>query len=439
MNLTIHKQFLHANVTQGENGHLLFAGMDTVELVKKYGSPLMLLDENKVRARCREYKDAMSRHFGGDSMPLFASKALSFKEIYRIMASENMATDIVSPGELYTAVSAGFPMERAFFHGNNKTDADIRYAIESGIGYFVVDGAEELEQVNECAAAAGVRQKILLRITPGIDPHTHKKISTGGVDSKFGSAIATGDAEKITGIALALPHIELAGFHCHIGSQIFDIDPYTTAADIMIDFLAAMRERFGYTAGLLNLGGGFGVRYVESDPTIDIAGNIEKIAAHIKEDCRLRDFPMPSILLEPGRSIVADAGMTLYTVGSVKEIEGFKNYVSIDGGMTDNPRYTLYQSAYTLLLANHVDKPADFECTVGGRCCESGDLIQEKVLLPKPRRGDILAVLCTGAYNYSMASNYNRVGRPPVVILRDGEDRLAVRRETFEDITACDI
>lgn len=435
----MNQKLVHSNVTIGENGHLYFAGMDTVALAEKHGTPLFLIDDQRIRERCREYKDAMKTYFSEDSIPLFASKALSFKEIYRIMADEEMGTDIVSSGELFTAVSAGFPMKRAFFHGNNKTDFDIEYAIQNGIGYFIVDGIEELERINEYAGAAGIRQKILLRITPGIDPHTHKKISTGGVDSKFGSAIETGLAKKITGAALSKMNIELVGFHCHIGSQIFDIDPYTLAADIMIGFIADMRDAYGFTASMLNLGGGFGVRYVESDPEINITENIKNIAAHLKAKCTEHGVKMPRILMEPGRSIVADAGMTLYTVGSVKEIEGFKNYVSIDGGMTDNPRYTLYQSSYTLALANKADAPADFVCTIGGRCCESGDLIQENVLIPKPQRGDILAVLVTGAYNYSMASNYNRVGRPPIVVLRNGNDILSVRRERFEDIVACDL
>ena len=435
----MNRKIVHSNVTVGENGHLYFAGMDTVTLAEKYGTPVFLLDDSRVRARVREYKEAMQRNFGAGSMPLFASKSLSFKEIYRIMAEEEIGTDIVSSGELFTAVSAGFPMERAFFHGNNKTDFDIRYAIENGIGYFIADGIEELERIDEYAGKAGIRQKILLRITPGIDPHTHQKISTGGVDSKFGSAIETGLAKKVTAFALSKENIELCGFHCHIGSQIFDIEPYTDAADIMLTFIADMRDALGFTAKILNLGGGFGVRYVESDPEISITKNIDEIASHIHAKCAELNVKLPTIYMEPGRSIVADAGMTLYTVGSVKEIEGFKNYVSIDGGMTDNPRYTLYQSAYTLLLANRADEKADFPCTVGGRCCESGDLIQENVLIPKPKRGDILAVLVTGAYNYSMASNYNRVTRPPVVLLRGGEDKLAVRRERFEDLIACDI
>ena len=435
----MNQKIVHSNVTVGENGHLYFAGMDTVALAEKYGTPVFLLDDSRVRARVREYKEAMKRNFGEGSLPLFASKSLSFKEIYRMMAEEEIGTDIVSSGELFTAVSAGFPMERAFFHGNNKTDFDIEYAIENGIGYFIADGIEELERIDEYAGKAGIRQKILLRITPGIDPHTHQKISTGGVDSKFGSAIETGLAKKVTDFALSKENIELCGFHCHIGSQIFDIEPYIDAADIMLTFIADMRDELGFTAKILNLGGGFGVRYVENDPEISITKNIDAIAAHIHAKCKELSLRLPTIYMEPGRSIVADAGMTLYTVGSVKEIEGFKNYVSIDGGMTDNPRYTLYQSAYTLALANRANESADFECTVGGRCCESGDLIQENVRLPKPKRGDILAVLVTGAYNYSMASNYNRVTRPPVVVLRGGKDKLAVRRERFEDLIACDI
>lgn len=430
---------IHSNVTIGENGNLHFAGMDTVALAKQYGTPAILIDEERIRSRCREYKNAMKTYFGGNSMPLFASKSLSFKGIYRIMAEENMGTDIVSSGELFTAVAAGFPMERGFFHGNNKTDADIEYAIENGIGYFVVDGMEELDAINRIAGEKGIRQKILLRITPGIDPHTHQKISTGGVDSKFGSAIETGLAARITKAALGKLNIDLHGFHCHIGSQIFEIEPYTLAADIMMKFIADIRDEYGFTAKILNIGGGFGVRYVESDGEISITENIRKIADHMKNNCKKFDLEMPTILMEPGRSIVADAGMTLYTVGSVKEIEGFKNYVSVDGGMTDNPRYTLYQSAYTIMLANKATAPADFTCTVGGRCCESGDLIQENVNIPKPERGDTLAVLVTGAYNYSMASNYNRVTRPPIVLLSGGESRLAVRRERFEDLIACDI
>ena len=435
----MNKKVLHSNITIGENSHLYFAGVDTVELAKKYGTPLIIIDEKRIRERCREYVNSLKEHFTETSMPLFASKSLSFKEIYRIIASENMGCDIVSPGELYTAYSAGFPMKNAYFHGNNKTDEDVAFAMECGLGYFVVDGMEELNCVDAEAGKRGIKQKILLRLTPGIDPHTHKKISTGGVDSKFGSAIATGDAEKIVKAALDKKNLQLDGFHCHVGSQIFDIEPFTLAADIIFTFAAEMRDKYGFIAKKINLGGGFGVRYVESDPEISITKNIAEIAMHIKEKCAQLDYSLPDILLEPGRSIVADAGLTLYTVGSVKEIEGFRNYVSVDGGMTDNPRYTLYQSEYTFIIANKSDHETDFECTIGGRCCESGDLLGEGVKIAKPVRGDKLAVLVTGAYNYSMSSNYNRITKPPVVIIKDGKERIAVKKQTFEDLTSLDI
>ena len=279
----------------------------------------------------------------------------------------------------------------------------------------------------------------MLRITPGIDPHTHKAISTGKVDSKFGSPIETGQADNIVSYALSLPNVKLEGFHCHIGSQIFDVKPFCDAADIMIGFIARVRERFGFVCRILNLGGGFGVRYTDQDPAIDYEGNIRLISEHIDRRCAEHYVDKPVILMEPGRSLVADAGLTLYQVGSVKRIPGFKNYVSIDGGMTDNPRYALYQSPYTALIANKAAQKADLFCTIAGRCCESGDLIQENVMLQTPERGDYLAVLVTGAYNYSMASNYNRIPRPPVVLLSGGRDRLAVRRETYEDLVRLDV
>jgi len=430
---------LHTNLALNEKGHLTLAGQDAVDLATRYGTPLYILDENRVRENCRTYVENMRRYFGEGSMPLLASKAMSFKGIYRIAAEEGMGTDFVSCGELYTAKVAGFPMEKGFFHGNNKTDADIRFAMDAGLGYFVADNREELEAIEREATARGIRQKILLRLTPGIDPHTLEAINTGRVDSKFGTAIETGQAEEITRFAASLSHVELCGFHCHIGSQIFETDPFFRAAEIMLRFMADMRHRHGIETAALNLGGGFGVRYVESDPHFDIPAAIREIGERIECLTEQLDMPKPVIYMEPGRSIVADAGTTLYTVGSVKTITGYKSYVSVDGGMPDNPRYALYSSDYTVLNASHADETADFRCTVAGRCCESGDLIQEDVLLSKPQRGDILAVLVTGAYNYSMASNYNRIPRPPVVMLRDGESYVAVRRESFEDLVRNDL
>ena len=430
---------LHDNLSINKEGHLCFAGLDTVLLAKKYGTPLFLIDEDRVRKNARTYINAMRKYFGGDSGPLLASKALCFSEIYRIAASEGMRTDIVSPGELYIAHKAGFPMERAFFHGNNKTDEDISFAIECGIGYFVVDNREELMEINRVAGAKGKKQNILLRLSPGIDPHTHAKISTGSVDSKFGSAIETGQADEMTELALSLENIALKGFHCHIGSQIFDIAPFCDAADIMLSYVAHVKESFGFEANVVNLGGGFGVRYVEEDPIIDYEENIKAISKHIDEKCAALKINKPCILMEPGRSIVADAGLTLYTVGTVKTITGYKTYVSIDGGMTDNPRYALYQSKYTFEIANRATEEKLLSCTVAGRCCESGDLLGEDVKLQRAERGDILATLVTGAYNYSMASNYNKIPRPPVVLISGGVDRVAVRRETYSDLARLDV
>ena len=433
------KTILHDNVTVGENGTLRFAGVDTAAMAKKYGTPLYLMDADLIRARVALYQNEMKAAFGGESRPLFAGKAFCTKAIYRIMAECGMSVDLVSPGELFTARSAGFPMERAFFHGNNKTDADIATALDSGVGCFVSDSREELLALDRIAGERGICQKILLRVTPGIDPHTFAAVTTGKVDSKFGSPIATGAALDLTKLALSLPHINLVGFHCHIGSQIFDVLPFVDAADVMLRFIAAVRDATGFVAGVLNLGGGFGVRYTESDPEFDYAAAIKSLAAAVKRNAEALGLPLPTVLLEPGRSIVADAGMTLYTVGTVKEIPGFRTYVSVDGGMPDNPRYALYRSVYTVVNATHADREPDRAVTLAGRCCESGDLIAEGARVATPERGDLVAVLVTGAYNYSMASNYNRIPRPPVVFLSQGKDELAVRRESYEDLVRNDL
>ncbi len=429
---------LHTCYSILPNGHLTVGGVDTVELAHTYGTPAYIMDEDYIRAMCRMYTSAFATAFGGASAPVYAGKAFCCKDIYRIMAEEGMCADCVSPGELYTAYSAGFPMENAYFHGNNKTDADLSYAVSLGVGHIVVDSLEELAALSTIAGDAGVTQKILLRITPGIDPHTHRKIITGNVDSKFGSAIATGQAEAIVAAALKTPHIILNGLHCHVGSQIFDIEPFADAADIMIAFLAKIQRDYNCTLPLLNIGGGFGVRYTADDPEIDYSANIRMLGEKINAQCARYGMKKPTILMEPGRSIVAAAGITLYTVGSVKEIPGFRNYVSIDGGMPDNPRYALYQSRYTIVAAERADAKANYPCTVAGRCCESGDLIAEDAMIAPVQRGDILAVLVTGAYNYSMASNYNRLPRPPVIMVSGGKARIAVRRETYADVAALD-
>ncbi len=430
---------LHKNYDISKSGHLTIDGLDAVELAHEFGTPSMFISEDSVRGMCRMYKAAFTKYFGGASAPVYAGKALCFKRLYEIMREEGMYADCVSSGELSTASKAGFPMENAFFHGNNKTDADLSYAIDLGVGHIVVDGIDELLALEAIAEEKDVKQKILLRITPGIDPHTHKKIITGNVDSKFGSAIATGDADRIVSLALELGHVVLCGFHCHVGSQIFDIAPFRDAADIMLRFISDVKSKYGYTAEILNIGGGFGVRYTEDDPEIDYEENVRLLGEEIDKTCGEIGLDKPTILMEPGRSIVAAAGATLYTCGSVKEIEGFRNYVSVDGGMTDNPRYTLYSSQYTVLNASNAADKADFECTLAGRCCESGDLLAENVKIAEPERGDVIAVLVTGAYNYSMASNYNRIPRPPVIMISDGKPYVAVRRETFDDITSLDV
>lgn len=428
-----------SNIGINEKGHLTFAGQDTVDLATKYSTPLYLIDEEKVREKMSTYVNAISENFPIGSMPLYASKALCFKKIYTIAAEENMGVDVVSPGELYTALQAGFPMEKVYFHGNNKTDADIEFAIENHIGYFVCDNLDELDSIDETARKHGIVQNILLRLTPGIDPHTHVKISTGKVDSKFGIAIETGQADEAIREALSKKNVKLCGYHCHIGSQTFDIKPFVDGAEIMLKYIAHIKKVFGYEAEILNLGGGMGVKYLESDPDIDYAENIKGIAEMMKEKCTELCINLPIVLMEPGRSIVADAGMTLYTVGGTKEIPGYKNYVSVDGGMTDNPRYTLYESPYTIAIANKADKAPEKSYTVGGRCCESGDLIQENVSLPAAQKGDILAVMTTGAYNYSMSSHYNRIPNPPVVMLNKGESYIAVKRETYADLMKNDL
>lgn len=427
------------NITVGENGHLYFGGQDTVALAEKHGTPLYLMDEARIRRNMRMYQQAFRANFGEGSKPLYASKAVSFKRIYEIAKEEGMGVDVVSSGEIYTALKAGYPLSQAYFHSNNKTDWDIAFAMEHGIGYFVVDNREEVEAIDRIAGQRGIRQPILLRVTPGIDPHTYEAVATGKVDSKFGSAIETGQALEMVGYALSLANLELKGIHCHVGSQVFGEDIFERASDIMLEFMAQCRDTYGITLEQLDLGGGYGVHYTEQDGYVDIPEAIGRVAEHMKKTCARLGMALPKIFMEPGRSIVADAGMTLYSVGTVKKITGYKNYVSVDGGMTDNPRYALYGSKYTVCSASRPGTPCDLTCDVVGRCCESGDIIQPDVRLPEPKRGEILAVCTTGAYNFSMASNYNRVARPPVVMVTADGDYVAVRRESLDDLVRNDV
>ena len=433
------EQMICENLMRNESGELCFAGMPLSTLADKYGTPLYLYDEARIRHNCRTYLEAVRMGFGDDARVMYASKAASFKQLYRIIKEEGLGVDVVSCGEIYTASAVDFPLENAYFHSNNKTDSDIEFAIQKGVGCFVVDNAEELFAIDEIAGAHGIKQKIMLRITPGIDPHTYAAVATGKVDSKFGSAIETGQAKAITSLALTFENLELTGFHCHVGSQIFDGEVYIATSRVMLRFIADMERELGFICRDLDIGGGLGVRYVESQPVLDIKATILRVAEDMKATAKELGITLPRISLEPGRSIVADAGLTLYTVGTVKRIPGYKSYVSVDGGMTDNPRFALYGSPYTILPV--FDGEGEKEnCSVVGRCCESGDILQENVPMRKDvQRDDLLACLTTGAYHYSMASNYNRIPRPPVVMLADGESYLAVKRETIEDLASLDI
>jgi len=398
---------LHNNYSVNEKGHFTVCGHDTVSLAEKFGTPLYVIDEDKVREMCRTYKNAASDNFDNFDI-LYASKALSFKGMYKIAAEEGMCVDAVSIGEIYTAISAGFPKERIYFHGNNKMKEDIEFAVENGVGCFVADNKEELDFINDSARKNNITQKVLLRITPGIDPHTHAKIATGNVDSKFGEAIETGQAMDFVKHALSKENIELLGTHCHVGSQSFEPQPFIDACEIMATFAKAIKDETGYEIKVLDLGGGFGVRYLPQQENLDIAWMIGEIAKTVKKTVAQNGLAMPKIMFEPGRSLVAASGVTLYSVGHVKEIKGYKNYIPVNGGMTDNPRYALYEAPYYCLIANKANEKMDYHADVVGSCCESGDIIQPDVDIQKPQYGDILAVCVTGAYNYSMSSNYNR-------------------------------
>lgn len=422
-----------------EKGHLAISGCDTVELAGQYGTPLYVMSEDEVRRVCRSYVRSFAEYYGGRGRPVYASKAFSCKEICRIVLSEGLDLEVVSGGELYTALQAGVPAEKIHFQGNNKTGSEIDYAVRSGVGDIVVDNPQELEKVWKAAEKQGVTVNVSLRITPGIDAHTHSFIRTGQIDSKFGIDLESGEAMKAVKRALELEHVRLCGLHCHIGSQVMETEPFVHAAEVMLDFMGEIKAQCGVELAHLNLGGGFGIHYVEQDDAIPYERYMEAVSTAVHAKCRALGLATPEIFLEPGRSIVGEAGITLYTVGTIKEIPHVRNYVSIDGGMYENPRYALYQSDYTCIVANKADQPADYVATVAGKCCESGDLIQEHTQIQTPEEGDILAVLSTGAYNYSMASNYNRNPRPACVMVSQGKSRIVIKGETYEDLISKDI
>jgi diaminopimelate decarboxylase len=429
--------YLHGTSIINDQGHLQIGGCDTTELVQRFGTPLYVMDEQLIRQRCREYVGAF-RESGLKFQVAYASKAFCVMAMCRIVEEEGMSLDVVSDGELYTALQAGFPANRIHFHGNNKTPYEIEMAIDAGIGCFVVDNLVELHMLNAIASQKRQKVKILFRITPGVEAHTHEYISTGQTDSKFGLDLDNGSAYIAIQEAMGLGNIELLGVHSHIGSQIFEVEGFQMAVDKVIGFAAKVRDELKVLFSVINLGGGFGIRYIEGDTPLPVGNYVKAITESIASNFNRYDYPTPEIWIEPGRSIVGDAGTTLYTVGTYKDIPGVRKYVAVDGGMTDNPRPALYQSRYEAMLANRGSETNEELVSIAGKCCESGDMLIWDVKLPEVHTGDLLAVSCTGAYNYAMASNYNRIRRPAVVFVKDGEADVVVERESFQDIAGND-
>lgn len=423
-------------------GHLEIGGADAVDLVKEFGTPLYVFDEAYIRKMMGVYRDTLAKKYNGNGMVLYASKAFSCKAIYRIAEEENIGVDVVSGGELYTALQAGFPAEKIYMHGNNKLDYEIGEALDAGVGCIVADAYSELDKIDAEAEKRGIQQRILLRINPGVEAHTHAFVQTATTDSKFGFSIQDGTAEKATSYAMSKKNLSLEGYHCHIGSQIFEKQSFVIAVEKCMNFAAEMREKLGFVLKTLNLGGGYGVWYTDEDRKIsaeEYAEYLEGLIDAVKIKSKEFSMELPFLLIEPGRSIVGEAGVTLYTIGAIKEIPNVKKYLAVDGGMFDNPRYALYQSKYTTILANRANEENIEIVSIAGKCCESGDIIAIDVPLPKAQTGDLLAVFSTGAYNYSMAMNYNRNKIPPCVLVKEGVAEYIVLPQTYEDLVRNDV
>ena len=431
--------YVSENLNINEKGNLTIGGVDTVALAEEYGTPLYVMDEDHIRSNLRRFHESIKKCYGGRGEVHYASKAFSCMEMCTIVASEGDGLDAVSIGELYTALKAGFPMEKVGFHGNNKSDEELAFALDNGVGHIIVDNISELERLEKIASSKNKTAHIMFRIKPGIDAHTHQFVMTGQIDSKFGFALETGEAFEAVKKALSCKNVKLVGLHCHIGSQIFDIAPFEAAAKVMLEFIAKIRDELGYTVPGLNLGGGFGIKYLEEHDPVPFEQYMERVSAVVAEEGGKLNLEQPYMYIEPGRSIVASAGITLYTVGARKEIPDIRTYVSVDGGMADNPRYILYQSEYEAVVANKAGEERNEKVTIAGRCCESGDLIGENMPLQHAESGDIIAVLATGAYNYSMSSNYNRLQKPAVVMVSEGKSRIVVKRESLDDIIKNDV
>lgn len=422
--------------------HLEIGGCDTVGLAEKFGTPLYVFDEQYIRNMIKIFKRTIDDKYDGRGMVLYASKAFSCKAIYVIAHSEGIGCDVVSGGELYTALKAGFPANKIFMHGNNKTIAELTEAVEAGVGYIVVDSYREAELLNSIAKEHAIKQKILLRINPGVEAHTHAFVQTARTDSKFGFSVSDGSALKITELVLQLSNLDLQGYHCHIGSQIFEKQSFVLAANKVMDFMSFIKKQTHLSPKVLNIGGGFGIHYTDDDPVLtenDYAQYLTALIDAIKQKAEEHKLDLPYLFIEPGRSIVGEAGITLYTVGAIKDIPGIKKYVAIDGGMFENPRYALYQSKYTVVKASDMKSACTQKVTIAGKCCESGDLIAVDVNMPEVESGDILAVLSTGAYNYSMASNYNRNLVPQAILVKDGKADIIIRKQNYEDLVRNDV
>ncbi len=427
------------NTLKSVLGSLQIGNFKASDLAKKFGTPLYVLDIDHVEGMMKAYKSTMEKY--GDGEVLFASKALSTKAIYQTAKNCGIGVDVVSGGELATALSVDFPMNKVYFHGNNKLKCELEMAVSNGVKMIVCDSHAELAVLNEIAKNAGIVQKIELRINPGVEAHTHEFIQTAKTDSKFGFGIQNGDAMQAVKEALKFENLHLSGIHCHIGSQIFDFTAFLLAVTKMTDFMKEVKDVCGHEMDELNLGGGIGIYYTEEDAKFDI-GAYENFLAMVLDkvlaEISAKGLKKPFVTIEPGRSIVGEAGVTLYTAGNIKEIKDIRKYVAIDGGMFDNPRYALYDAKYEVVNCDKMDKTETETVTIAGKCCESGDIIAKDVKIPTVESGDILAVLSTGAYNYSMASNYNRNPIPAMVGVKGENAEFIVKRQSYEDIARLD-
>lgn len=422
-------------------GHLEIGGVDCKTLKEQFGTPLYVMDQSYIENMCAVYSKSLNNYYG-DGLICYASKAFSCKQIYRIINNANIGADVVSGGEIYTACSVGFPMEKVCFHGNNKLLSEIELAVSSNVGYIVLDSYTEADDLDNICGKLNKKQNVLIRVNPGVEAHTHHFIQTANVDSKFGFSLSSGASDDIIKHVLTKKNIVLKGLHCHIGSQIFEEKSFELAVDKMTSYYKHVKDNFSVEFDVLNLGGGFGIWYTDGDKKktyAEYSEYIKVIANALNKSIDEKGIKKPFLILEPGRSIVGEAGVTLYTAGRIKEIKGIKNYIAVDGGMFDNPRFALYQAKYTVLAAERMNEKQFIKYTIAGKCCESGDIIAEDCMLPKINEGDLIAVLSTGAYNYSMSSNYNRNLIPPVVMVKDGKANYAVKPQTYDDLIRNDI